>query len=105
VFRWDVEPSTGAWLEPVPLTGHERDVVDLGVAAAGRSLVTVSEDQVIRWDMTGDDGLHEARRGLPAEPSAWLDRACAIVGRDFTRSEWDRYLPGRPYHATCTDLL
>ena len=40
----------------------------------------------------------------PMTPSAWLRTACAIAGRDLTRAEWDRYLPGRPYRSTCTDL-
>jgi WD40 repeat protein len=38
----------------------------------------------------------------PMTPSAWLRAACDIVGRDLTRAEWDRYLPERPYTATCT---
>ena len=33
----------------------------------------------------------------PMTPSAWLRTACAVVGRDLTRAEWDRYLPGREY--------
>ncbi len=40
----------------------------------------------------------------PVEPSVWLREACAIVGRDLTRAEWDRYLPDRDYAPTCSDL-
>jgi DNA-binding SARP family transcriptional activator/WD40 repeat protein len=40
----------------------------------------------------------------PMAPSAWLRAACGVVGRDLTRVEWERYLPGRPYTPTCTDL-
>jgi WD40 repeat protein len=40
----------------------------------------------------------------PMTPSAWLRTACGIAGRDLTRAEWDRYLPGRPYRSTCSDL-
>jgi WD40 repeat protein len=40
----------------------------------------------------------------PMDPSVWLDEACAIVGRDLTAAEWDRYLPERDYAPTCTDL-
>ncbi len=39
----------------------------------------------------------------PTAPSAWLRAACEVAGRDLTRTEWERYLPGRPYAATCTD--
>jgi DNA-binding SARP family transcriptional activator/WD40 repeat protein len=40
----------------------------------------------------------------PMTPSAWLRTACEIAGRDLTRAEWDQYLPGRSYRATCSDL-
>ncbi len=35
-------------------------------------------------------------------PQAWIDRACAIVGRDLTPTEWATYLPGVEYERTCT---
>jgi hypothetical protein len=43
-------------------------------------------------------------RRYPLESAAWLAEACAIVARDLTRDEWERYLPGRPYEPTCSDL-
>jgi DNA-binding SARP family transcriptional activator/WD40 repeat protein len=43
-------------------------------------------------------------RRYPMEPSVWLEQACAIVGRDLTQAEWDRYLPGRDLQPTCSDL-
>ena len=49
-------------------------------------------------------GDHDRVMSYPVAPSAWLRTACAIVGRDLTRAEWDRYLPARPYTATCSDL-
>lgn len=39
----------------------------------------------------------------PLDPEVWLDRACAVVGRDLTRDEWSSYLPDRPHRRTCTD--
>jgi WD40 repeat protein len=51
-------------------------------------LVTLSDQQ---WVMS-----------YPITTSAWLRAACGIAGRDLTRSEWDRYLPGRAYSATCS---
>ena len=41
--------------------------------------------------------VSDGPRGLAGE-------ACAVAGRDLTRAEWDRYLPGREYGPTCTDL-
>jgi WD40 repeat protein len=33
--------------------------------------------------------------------SAWVDRACAIAGRNLTMDEWQDFYPGRAYEATC----
>ncbi|TFV91552.1 hypothetical protein E4P40_05860 [Blastococcus sp. CT_GayMR20] len=46
---------------------------------------------------------HAALR-YPMDPAVWLETACAIVSRDLTRAEWERYLAGREYRATCSDL-
>jgi DNA-binding SARP family transcriptional activator/WD40 repeat protein len=69
---------------------------DIGPAAAylvpepGREIVAMSErPSVLRY---------------PIDPASWLSEACAVAGRDLTRDEWDRYLPGRPWEPTCTDL-
>ena len=50
--------------------------------------------------------LNDQRVGLryPMDPAVWLREACAVAGRDLTRAEWHRYLPGRPYQPTCSDL-
>jgi WD40 repeat protein len=40
----------------------------------------------------------------PTDPAVWLREACAVVGRDLTRAEWERYLPGRPWAPTCSEL-
>ena len=33
--------------------------------------------------------------------AAWERRACAVAGRNLTRAEWARYLPGHPYTRVC----
>lgn len=33
--------------------------------------------------------------------SEWKATACRIAGRNLTRAEWERYLPGEPYRASC----
>lgn len=30
---------------------------------------------------------------IPLDPVAWVDRACAVVGRSFTRAEWEQFVP------------
>ena len=37
-------------------------------------------------------------------PAVWRQRACAIVGRNLSREEWNLYLPrGKRYRATCPE--
>jgi WD40 repeat protein len=36
--------------------------------------------------------------------AAWLRQVCTVAGRDLTRAEWARYLPGRAFRPTCSDL-
>jgi WD40 repeat protein len=38
------------------------------------------------------------------DPAVWRQRACAIVGRNLTRDEWNLHLPPRTlYRATCSE--
>jgi WD40 repeat protein len=37
----------------------------------------------------------------PTSPVAWEQRACAIAGRNLTRQEWARFIPGQPYSLVC----
>ncbi len=56
------------------------------------------------------DGTLLAAAGVDAramlwdvDPAVWRRRACAIVGRNLSREEWDLYLPsGTPYRPTCS---
>jgi WD40 repeat protein len=47
----------------------------------------------------GDGSLHS----WDLNPADWKRRACAIAGRDITKQEWERALPGRPYQSVCND--
>ncbi len=31
---------------------------------------------------------------IPLEPALWMERACEVVGREFTQDEWDLFVPG-----------
>ena len=37
----------------------------------------------------------------PTSLAAWERRACTVAGRNLTRAEWTRYLPGHPYTRIC----
>ena len=36
------------------------------------------------------------------DPQRWEATACRLAGRNLTRAEWTQYLPGRTYHASCS---
>jgi hypothetical protein len=40
----------------------------------------------------------------PTDTRGWLRVACTASGRDMTRAEWRRYLPGSPWEPTCSDV-
>ncbi len=45
------------------------------------------DGSILRWD---------------ANPDLWVTKACQFAGRNMAElTEWDRYLPGDPYRATC----
>jgi WD40 repeat protein len=70
---------------PVILQGHNSAVGPLAFSADGHWLLSGSTDARL-WRVNGED--------LSAV-------ACRTAGRNLTTEEWQRYLPGKPYHQTC----
>ncbi len=74
-----------------PLEGHGRAVLAVAFAPGGKLFASA-----------GSDG-----RVLLHDVSFWLDddalkkRACSMVGRNLTRSEWNAYVPNEEYRKTC----
>jgi DNA-binding beta-propeller fold protein YncE len=117
---------------PAPLTGAVRqaewfpDGRTLAVVGPARAvyLYDVRSGQVsaVQVPPAGDGGRRGLRlipgmsgelvvigadgggRRYPLDPDTWTARACAVAGRDLTAQEWARYVPNRPYRATCSDL-
>jgi WD40 repeat protein len=74
-----------------PLAGHAGVVYAVAFASGGARLASAGGDgRVLLWDIrpwADEDVLRE--------------RACALAGRNLTRSEWERFLPGKAYRRTC----
>jgi DNA-binding SARP family transcriptional activator len=104
VYRWTVDPETGRWTLPQYLAGHGGHVREAHLDPDGGRLITVAPgDRIIVWDLSVEGGS-AADDPSDADTRGWLQAACATAGRDLTRAEWDRYLPGREWQPTCTDL-
>jgi WD40 repeat protein/class 3 adenylate cyclase len=76
-----------------PLAGHNGTVYSVAFAADGTRLISAGNDgRVLLWNVepwASDDALSK--------------RACDLVGRNLTRSEWETYLPGKSYRRTCDE--
>ncbi len=114
-----VDPTTGEVRE---LADFE-SVAGVGFARDGQYLALTNVDGTVRlWDVERDvsaglvwdgsgvnvaapswydadaDSIWVTTSGqiieIPLDPEVWVDKACAVVGRDFTDDEWDRLVPG-----------
>jgi WD40 repeat protein len=60
---------------------------NLAYTPDGKDLVVVYDDgSAAVWPVTVD---------------AWMAHACDVAARNFTREEWDRFVPDHDYRATC----
>jgi WD40 repeat protein len=122
-----IDPAT----DEVTSVPDQATVSNLGFAQDGELLAIIDSDGTIRlwdverntsagvvWDGSGavvgspswydpaTDTMWLAASGrilqVPLDPAVWVERACGIVGRDFTEDEWDRFVPGdEPLQSAC----
>lgn len=72
---------------PVVLRGHEAELTGLAFLPEGNWLLTASNDKTLRlWQLD----LNELKK-----------MACELTGRNLSLTEWEQYLPGRAYDASC----
>ena len=77
VILWDIDPATGRWSVREVLTGHDGEIVDMAVDAAGRRLLTLSRDHtLITWDMSADGGFGET---YPALEERWISNRPQLI--------------------------
>jgi hypothetical protein len=84
VQLWDI-PSG----QPIgiPLPGLADVIVSpLLTAVATHVIAAYAAGRAIRWDI---------------RPASLIRHACAVAGRSLTHTEWDAFLPGRPYAPAC----
>jgi WD40 repeat protein/class 3 adenylate cyclase len=76
-----------------PLDGHAGSVFSVAFTADGSRLASAGADgRVLLWDVEPW-----------ASEDALRTRACRLAGRNLTRSEWDKALPGKSYRRTCEE--
>jgi class 3 adenylate cyclase/WD40 repeat protein len=80
---WD--RATGRPIGPA-LQAHGGEARSLEFLRDGRLVTGGADGTLISWRL---------------DPASMVERACALAGRNLTRQEWTRYLPDRPYRATC----
>jgi WD40 repeat protein len=73
-----------------PLAGHSGAVHAVALADGGRLVSAGADGRVLLWNVR-----------LWADEDVLRERACSLVGRNLTRSEWDHFLPGKSYRGTC----
>ncbi|MBK9051487.1 MAG: hypothetical protein IPL78_11385 [Chloroflexi bacterium] len=83
VLIWNPQDAAAP---PTVLNGHTAAVIKVAFAPDQSLFATVSDDATIRlW--------------RPLETLVGL--GCQLVQRNLTEQEWNTFLAGEPYHATC----
>lgn len=127
VLLWDLLSGES---KPVALTGHASRVLSLAFSQDGTLLASGGADGgIVLWDLNQNSAIGQPLVGPVAavaalamnpgatllaagyadgsvllwniDPQQWEQRACWRAGRNLTETEWERYLPGIPYRASC----
>jgi WD40 repeat protein len=79
---WDLETQTSIG-SSFALPGTRAAYVMPG----GASLLVASDDMTVLWSL---------------DTTLWAEAACKAAGRNLTRTEWQKYFPGRDYITVCS---
>jgi WD40 repeat protein len=85
--RWQVSDGAPIGSE---LSAHEGPLYGLAFSPDGRTLGTVGANGAVRlWDLG---------------PQEWQAVGCRLVRRNLSMTQWQQFLPGRPYQRTCAEF-
>jgi WD40 repeat protein len=89
ILLWDLSnPLTPAAMG-LPLTAHTGGVASLRFSPDGKILASSDDTgMTYLWSM---------------DPDYWIDRACQQAQRNFTREEWEQFVPDEPYREVCPE--
>ncbi|MDX1687649.1 MAG: hypothetical protein R3248_06670 [Candidatus Promineifilaceae bacterium] len=92
---WQLNTNVGSGTAQVQtlLGGHADDVTALAFAPDGDLLSGSADGSVRLWQPNTLDSFEDLLR-----------RGCSQIARNLSWSEWQSYLPGEVYQATCSDL-
>lgn len=128
IWLWDVAKKAPIGL---PLNRHEAAVTSLAFSPDGGLLASGSADTtIILWDLITRQPIGEPLAGAGSNISAlvfredgnvlyaggadgnvyqweinidnWLNLACQLAGRNFTKSEWAQFFGDTAYQTTCS---
>jgi WD40 repeat protein/energy-coupling factor transporter ATP-binding protein EcfA2 len=92
VKLWRVSDPTQVGSE---LSAHEGPLYGLAFSPDGRTLGTVGANGAVRlWDL----------RFQEWQAAEWQAAGCRLVRRNLSWTEWQQFLPGRPYQRTCAEF-
>ena len=124
-----MQVETGEWIRP-PIAAHSGTAWIVTWKPDGTQFATSGADgRVILWDGRTGEPLVAVPLGKPGSTTTatflpdghtllvattdyevftldtrletWVERACAIAGRNLTTDEWRQAFGDRPYHETC----
>lgn len=132
IILWDVK--TGKPIGK-PLFGHNHKIESIIFSPDGKTLASLDGSNLRLWDVetrrqVGEPfvvnsgfnnhsvinfsldsnkliviGFNGSVKLLDVNPKSWAKKACAIVNRNFTQEEWQKYMGNRPHEKTCPNLL